>query len=91
MPPRTLDTSTCARSDGGFESGIASGGLERDRVVGSGFADADVLLRGENEAELVVEVSADALLLEHRLGREERRAKARNKECVGQFENGRRC
>ena len=47
-----------------------------------------MLLRGENEAELVVEVSANALPLEHRLGGEKRRAKAGNIECVGEFEHG---
>eukprot|EP00965_Chrysotila_dentata_P162412 5364096-Pleurochrysis_carterae.AAC.1 len=80
LPPRTLDRVILAGHH--VHEGVKS---ERDCVVCGVLVDADVVVIRKYNAQLVVQVGADSLLLEHCFGREKCSAEARHMECVAQL------
>eukprot|EP00959_Pyramimonas_sp_CCMP1952_P232519 4859333-Pyramimonas_sp.AAC.1 len=80
LPPRTLDRVILAGHR--VHEGVRS---ERDGVVCGVLSDADVVVIRKYKAQLVVQVGADSLLLEHCFSREKCGAEARHIECVAQL------
>eukprot|EP00965_Chrysotila_dentata_P164684 5437097-Pleurochrysis_carterae.AAC.1 len=80
LPPRTLDRVILAGHR--VHAGVRS---KLDGIVRGVLAGADVVVILKYKAQLVVQVRADSLLLEHHLSREQCSAEPRHIECVAQL------